>query len=203
MGTESSPYCQAPPSSARRAITPAIAPQVLPHPYAFNVFSHNDAVDLDSGYNGEEMKVMAETRRILGSGDVDEIWRIALHAGVISEQEFALVERRNALRDKVIRVDVPILGDVGHVLEDLLHIWKARGRKVNKAGLVDILGAAGAEVGRSSFTRTVCRWGSAMGKICATRTSTQVLRMSSFARSHIPSRTPGIRRDGTSTWTCR
>ncbi|HEY8573256.1 aspartate-semialdehyde dehydrogenase [Phenylobacterium sp.] len=43
-------------------------PKVLPHPYAFNVFSHNDAVDLASGYNGEEQKVMAETRRILGSG---------------------------------------------------------------------------------------------------------------------------------------
>jgi acetolactate synthase-1/2/3 large subunit len=37
--------------------------------------------------------------------------------------------------NKVIRVDVPILGDVGHVLEDALKIWKARGRKVNKAGL--------------------------------------------------------------------
>ncbi|QYZ71148.1 acetolactate synthase 3 large subunit [Neotabrizicola shimadae] len=37
--------------------------------------------------------------------------------------------------NKVIRVDVPILGDVGHVLEDLLRIWKARGRKVNKEGL--------------------------------------------------------------------
>jgi aspartate-semialdehyde dehydrogenase len=44
------------------------APQVLPHPYAFNVFSHNDAVDLQNGYNGEELKVIAETRRILGSG---------------------------------------------------------------------------------------------------------------------------------------
>jgi aspartate-semialdehyde dehydrogenase len=43
-------------------------PKVLPHPYAFNVFSHNDAVDLETGYNGEEAKVMAETRRILGSG---------------------------------------------------------------------------------------------------------------------------------------
>lgn len=43
-------------------------PQVLPHPYAFNVFSHNDTVDPDSGYNGEEIKVMAETRRLLGSG---------------------------------------------------------------------------------------------------------------------------------------
>jgi aspartate-semialdehyde dehydrogenase len=46
----------------------AYPPKVLPHPYAFNVFSHNDTVDLASGYNGEETKVMAETRRILGSG---------------------------------------------------------------------------------------------------------------------------------------
>ncbi len=37
--------------------------------------------------------------------------------------------------NKVIRVDVGIVGDVGHVLEDALRIWKARGRKVNKAGL--------------------------------------------------------------------
>ncbi|MFN3294256.1 MAG: acetolactate synthase 3 large subunit [Gemmobacter sp.] len=37
--------------------------------------------------------------------------------------------------NKVIRVDVPILGDVGHVLEDALRIWKARGRKTNKAAL--------------------------------------------------------------------
>jgi len=37
--------------------------------------------------------------------------------------------------NKVIQVDLPIIGDVGHVLEDLLRIWKARGRKVNKDGL--------------------------------------------------------------------
>jgi acetolactate synthase I/II/III large subunit len=37
--------------------------------------------------------------------------------------------------NKVIRVDVPIQGDVGHVLEDALRIWKSRGRKVNKDGL--------------------------------------------------------------------
>ena len=37
--------------------------------------------------------------------------------------------------NKVIRVDLPILGDVGHVLEDALKVWKARGRKVNKEGL--------------------------------------------------------------------
>ncbi|MDX8347540.1 aspartate-semialdehyde dehydrogenase [Cognatiyoonia sp. IB215446] len=40
-------------------------PQVLPHPYAFNFFSHNADVDPESGYNGEELKVVAETRRIL------------------------------------------------------------------------------------------------------------------------------------------
>jgi acetolactate synthase-1/2/3 large subunit len=37
--------------------------------------------------------------------------------------------------NKVIRVDVGIVGDVAHVLEDALRIWKARGRKVNKEGL--------------------------------------------------------------------
>jgi acetolactate synthase I/II/III large subunit len=37
--------------------------------------------------------------------------------------------------NKVIRTDIPIVGDVGHVLEDLLKIWKARGRKVNREGV--------------------------------------------------------------------
>jgi aspartate-semialdehyde dehydrogenase len=45
-------------------------PKVLPHPYAFNLFSHNADVDPDSGYNGEELKVVAETRRIL---DADQL----------------------------------------------------------------------------------------------------------------------------------
>ena len=35
--------------------------------------------------------------------------------------------------NKVIHVDLPIVGDVGHVLEDLLKIWKSRGRKTNPA----------------------------------------------------------------------
>ena len=35
--------------------------------------------------------------------------------------------------NKVIKVDIPILGDVAHVLEDLLNVWKSRGRKTNKA----------------------------------------------------------------------
>lgn len=39
---------------------------VLPHPYAFNVFSHNTRIDPATGYNEEETKVMQETRKIFG-----------------------------------------------------------------------------------------------------------------------------------------
>jgi aspartate-semialdehyde dehydrogenase len=46
------------------------AHKVLPHPYAFNLFSHNADVDLDTGYNGEEQKVVAETRRLLDAADL-------------------------------------------------------------------------------------------------------------------------------------
>ena len=37
--------------------------------------------------------------------------------------------------NKVINVDVPIIGDVGHILEDLLKIWKSRGRKTNSQSI--------------------------------------------------------------------
>ncbi len=37
--------------------------------------------------------------------------------------------------NKVIRVDIPILGDVAHVLEDLLRVWKSRGRVIEKDGV--------------------------------------------------------------------
>ncbi len=39
-------------------------PKVMPHPYAFNVFNHNTAVDPETGYNDEETKVMKESRKI-------------------------------------------------------------------------------------------------------------------------------------------
>lgn len=41
-----------------------VRPQVFPHPIAFNLFSHNTPVGPD-GYNGEERKVIEETRKIL------------------------------------------------------------------------------------------------------------------------------------------
>jgi aspartate-semialdehyde dehydrogenase len=39
-------------------------PRVMPHPYAFNLFSHNTAIDPETGYNDEETKVIKETRKI-------------------------------------------------------------------------------------------------------------------------------------------
>src|SRR3984893_15124052 len=42
----------------------AFGPKVLPHPYAFNLFSHNTAIDPATGYNDEETKVIKETRKI-------------------------------------------------------------------------------------------------------------------------------------------
>jgi aspartate-semialdehyde dehydrogenase len=43
---------------------------VLPHPYAFNLFSHNTRVDPRNGYNEEELKVIEETRKIFGDSQL-------------------------------------------------------------------------------------------------------------------------------------
>jgi len=43
---------------------------VLPHPYAFNLFSHNSKVDPSNGYNEEEIKVMRETHKIYGDSSI-------------------------------------------------------------------------------------------------------------------------------------
>jgi len=45
-------------------------PTVLPHPYAFNLFSHNTAIDPETGYNGEETKIIRESRKILGDPEL-------------------------------------------------------------------------------------------------------------------------------------
>ena len=37
--------------------------------------------------------------------------------------------------NKVISTDIPIIGDVAHVIKDILHVWKARGSKKNDDAL--------------------------------------------------------------------
>jgi aspartate-semialdehyde dehydrogenase len=45
-------------------------PKVMKHPYAFNLFSHDSAMDPATGYNGEETKVMQELRKIMATPDL-------------------------------------------------------------------------------------------------------------------------------------
>src|SRR5215468_629504 len=45
-------------------------PKVLPHPYAFNAFSHNTKVDPTTLHNEEETKVVNETRKIFGDASI-------------------------------------------------------------------------------------------------------------------------------------
>jgi len=42
----------------------AYEPKVVKYPYAFNLFSHNTAIDMATGYNDEETKVINESRKI-------------------------------------------------------------------------------------------------------------------------------------------
>jgi aspartate-semialdehyde dehydrogenase len=44
--------------------------RVLPHPYAFNLFSHNTRIDPQTGYNEEETKVVRETHKIYGDDSI-------------------------------------------------------------------------------------------------------------------------------------
>ena len=48
----------------------SFTPRVLRHPYAFNLYSHDTAVDPATGANEEETKVMRELRKIMHSPDL-------------------------------------------------------------------------------------------------------------------------------------
>jgi len=43
---------------------------VLPHPYAFNLFSHNSKIDPATGYNEEETKMVQETKKIFDDSEI-------------------------------------------------------------------------------------------------------------------------------------
>ena len=46
------------------------APKVVKYPYAFNLFSHNTAIDRTTGYNDEETKVINETKKIFENDQI-------------------------------------------------------------------------------------------------------------------------------------
>ena len=43
---------------------------IFPQQYAFNIFSHNSAIDPETGYNEEELKMVRETKKIWETDDV-------------------------------------------------------------------------------------------------------------------------------------
>jgi aspartate-semialdehyde dehydrogenase len=45
-------------------------PRALPHPYAFNLFSHDTPIDAATGYNAEETKIIDESRKILAAPEL-------------------------------------------------------------------------------------------------------------------------------------
>ncbi len=47
-----------------------IPTKVLPYPLAFNLFSHNSSIDIESGYNQEEIKMIKETKKILHNPNI-------------------------------------------------------------------------------------------------------------------------------------
>lgn len=47
-----------------------LKPEIFPYPIAFNAFSHNSDMDLDSGYNTEETKMIQETHKILKADQI-------------------------------------------------------------------------------------------------------------------------------------
>ena len=44
--------------------------KIIPHPYPFNVFSHNSSIDPETGYNEEELKMVKETKKIFSDPDI-------------------------------------------------------------------------------------------------------------------------------------
>jgi len=83
---------------------PAV-PEILPHPYAFNLFSHNSAIT-ENGYCEEEMKMVYETRKIMHDDNIlvcpttVRVPVLRSHAEAISieqERKVSVAEARAAL----------------------------------------------------------------------------------------------------------
>ena len=56
-------------------------PRWCKYPYAFNLFSHNTAIDPATGYNDEESKVIKETKKIFEDDRIAVIRHLHPRAG--------------------------------------------------------------------------------------------------------------------------
>jgi aspartate-semialdehyde dehydrogenase len=95
-------------------------PRVLAHPYAFNLFSHDTAVDPATGYNEEETKVMQELRKIMQTPEL-RIGITCIRVPVLRAHSIALtVEFAESVAAEVAREvlagapGVRLVDDVAH-----------------------------------------------------------------------------------------
>ena len=72
----------------------AFTPRALRHPSAFNLFSHDSAVDPASGSNDEEIKVMRELRKIMQAPEI-EIGITCVRVPVLRAHSMALTVEFN------------------------------------------------------------------------------------------------------------
>ena len=77
-------------------------PSVYPHPIAFNVLPHIDTFD-DSGYTGEERKVVAETRKMLGMPDLPVSATCVRVPVVQAHSESVHIETTDAISPELVR----------------------------------------------------------------------------------------------------
>ncbi len=90
-------------------------PSVYPHPIAFNVLPHIDVFD-ESGYTGEERKVAAETRKMLGLPDL-RVSATCVRVPVIQSHSQAVhIETTEAIDPDAVRR--LLMGAPGVVLVD-------------------------------------------------------------------------------------
>jgi aspartate-semialdehyde dehydrogenase len=76
---------------------------VLPHPYAFNLFSHNSKIDPQTLYNEEELKMVNETRKIWQAPDI-RIMATCIRVPVLRAHGIALtVECENPITPETVR----------------------------------------------------------------------------------------------------
>jgi aspartate-semialdehyde dehydrogenase len=76
---------------------------VLPHPYAFNCFSHNSKLDPITGYNEEETKMVKETKKIFGDENI-RISATCVRVPVLRAHSEALtVECKNPIGPQQVR----------------------------------------------------------------------------------------------------
>lgn len=66
-----------------------VVPEILPHPYAFNLFSHNSDIG-ENGYCQEEMKMVNETRKIMHDADI-RVCATAVRVPVLRSHAEAIV----------------------------------------------------------------------------------------------------------------